>query len=1788
MKSRILKILLTIFLILTLTMTDFIFLGFEVFAAYEELESQNVVTNVNNVEFDAYFMNENQKVHSKENDLDNKETLILNVKVKDKGYLNDAKIKIENTNFTILKDEVNSQYVKNISTDTNEIELNQIIYQNNVEIMLPISFKYQDNFDNDYFEKENTITITGSYSEEEGNNKEVFSSIKTRMIWRHSTDVTLSQNVDKYISLSDKVLLEQSITTSVQDNKLPRESESLEVTVPVLDNQKPTTVRVLLNGDKIEDDKAVYNGETGKVQINNDTKGVWGLQNNTYKIIYEYENVEFTNKNISLDTRMSTKLYTQNNVDKSDYQNIVVSPIGNAVSINKQSADSKYKGFLYANSSNLTTYEELEEVEISSEKEVQNIEVTEEQENFLDGNGNQYDISSKVVYQETTFNRSNIINLLGTDGVITITDNNNTLLSVIDAQTPVDEAGNIVITYGMPVRSLKITTTKPVNVGTLSIKNKKGIEGNTGYSREQLKQFTNVSSLTKVTTNISEEIGEARVTLLDTTTEAKLDINNVNLSSLQKNENIQFTATLKTDSEKFDLYKNPVVEITLPSCISNLTVKSISKINADEFNVEYARLLNRDNGEKVMQIALSGEQTDYSRDINELSLVINADIEIDVLTPSQKTNVLMTYTNENGNEGTYSTSVELNIQSKPGLMIYNDLSGYNNNGDSIYTIDNNVPVGNLNLGSGSTTATVSTAVVNNYDTDMSNVTIIGRIPKKGVNGATLDTTLLQGINTNTRAEVLYSPNIEAIQDDGSWTADYTNASSYMIKIDNIAVGQSIRMQYQVTVPENIGYGESMYTQTDVTYTYLGSINTQTSTIGAKTEEVITNNILALANTVSRQANDVGIAISTVSGGNELQDGQAVYEGQKIRYTMQVTNNTGSDLNNVNIKATQTNGNIYDLIAYEVMDPAVGEDSIKTYHMYGELDTNEKSFNTIDTIANGDSVILYYEVVASEVEGQETYGNIVITADDMEEINVSTIKNTVNSAELKLTISSSFFEEETINLGMNVHMNLAVENISGNALNNVKGSIKLPDGVYCNSETDLVWESTTVAGESKGNIIGKIKNIVYDKNNNVLTFEIPNMEAEEITKMELYVQINNFQEKEKDISFMYEVSATNTYVSNMATIKVHNQQRNVAVSQTSNLSENQKLGDEDTFDLTITLENKESEDLMFEVTDNLPEGFSAKRAIVRYQGSEEQIDITNEVPTEEDESFCIQNNILTGEKLLSGNTSLEIVITIEIDAEKITEETVTNTVSMSYGKLAEEGPYKYEWNYETETSKDFSMQSKDVEEKWIEVTQIGNPENNSILEDGQEIRYTFLIKNLTNREISTTFYDYIPKGFEVESITLDGESLELGDVYVEGHKIAAGKTTQLELEGYIDISRVPNNEIVNNLTVSTVMGDTTSNSIVYKLSEEENPGPEDPDNPGTDNPGTDDPGIDNPGTDNPSLGTKYTITGTAWIDSNKDGRRDVSEATLSGVSVRAIDTNTGESLESANTTTGSNGRYELDVPQGSYILVFGYDSNKYSLTEYKKSGVEDTQNSDVISKNMTIDGISATVGATDTINVSSDITNIDIGLVEASVFDLQLDKYISEATVQTNKGTTQYGYGDQSLARLEIHSKEINNATVIITYRIKITNTGEIPGYVQNIVDYIPSDLSFSSELNPDWYQSNDNLQNNSLSNTPIAPGEEKTVELVLVKTMNEDNTGTVINVAEIAQASNTQGVNDIDSTPGNNNASEDDYSRTELIIGIATGGVVMFIVITFASLAILAAGIFVINKKVLKKDKEEF
>ena len=411
---------------------------------------------------------------------------------------------------------------------------------------------------------------------------------------------------------------------------------------------------------------------------------------------------------------------------------------------------------------------------------------------------------------------------------------------------------------------------------------------------------------------------------------------------------------------------------------------------------------------------------------------------------------------------------------------------------------------------------------------------------------------------------------------------------------------------------------------------------------------------------------------------------------------------------------------------------------------------------------------------------------------------------------------------------------------------------------------------------------------------------------------------------------------------------------------------------------------------------------------------------------------------------------------------------------------------------------------------------------------------------------------------------DGNILPNLDIYTW---IPYKETINIQIKttaGYVyEETDIENNAIVQSSQLNSGSDDTTKGNIITKTSntvkhtivpyvEEEEP--DNPDNPEPDNP-------DNPeDPDGPDVpvdpDTKYSISGVAWNDANGDGERQDSEELLSGISVMLVDMVDSNNVKDVVSTT--NGNYSFDdLEQGNYIVVFNYDTDRYALTKYKASGVSNDVNSDAMEQEITLDGKRVDVGLTDEIILNRNVSNIDIGLMERGGYDFKLDKYITDISVTTVAGTKQYSYDNTKLGRIEIRAKEIEGAEVSIKYKIIVTNEGKAAAKVNEIYDYIPDGLEFSATENSNWTNNNGVLINKSLSNQNIGPGESKEITLILTKTMNGENTGTFTNAAEIGSSSSSfEGMKDSDSTPGNHNEGEDDYSEAELIIGVSTGLVV--------------------------------
>jgi len=233
----------------------------------------------------------------------------------------------------------------------------------------------------------------------------------------------------------------------------------------------------------------------------------------------------------------------------------------------------------------------------------------------------------------------------------------------------------------------------------------------------------------------------------------------------------------------------------------------------------------------------------------------------------------------------------------------------------------------------------------------------------------------------------------------------------------------------------------------------------------------------------------------------------------------------------------------------------------------------------------------------------------------------------------------------------------------------------------------------------------------------------------------------------------------------------------------------------------------------------------------------------------------------------------------------------------------------------------------------------------------------------------------------------------------------------------------------------------------------------------------------------------------------------------------------------------------------------------------------------------MNGTKAKVAVTDIINIGqASQSNIDLGLIAANKFDLKVEKVVNTVIVQNKQGTKTYTFKNNKTAKVEIPSKYMVGSNLTIEYKISVTNEGDVAGKATKIVDYLPKDLSFSPEINNEWYIGTDgNIYTESLADQEIKPGETKEITLVVTKVMKAAEAEITSNSAEIAEHYNDLGLEDIDSIPGNKMQKEDDFSLAELIVTIKTGAVTYTLIVlgTIALIGVLGTGIYFIKKKVL-------
>ncbi len=130
--------------------------------------------------------------------------------------------------------------------------------------------------------------------------------------------------------------------------------------------------------------------------------------------------------------------------------------------------------------------------------------------------------------------------------------------------------------------------------------------------------------------------------------------------------------------------------------------------------------------------------------------------------------------------------------------------------------------------------------------------------------------------------------------------------------------------------------------------------------------------------------------------------------------------------------------------------------------------------------------------------------------------------------------------------------------------------------------------------------------------------------------------------------------------------------------------------------------------------------------------------------------------------------------------------------------------------------------------------------------------------------------------------------------------------------------------------------------------------------------------------------------------------------------------------------------------------------------------------------------------------------------------------------------------------VSIHRTKAETASIKITYKIRVTNTGEIEGTAKEIVEVIPAGYTYYQEDNDIvWEEKNGVLVTDALADTTIQPGEYEEIEIVLRCEGGSSNFGEKENLVIISDLYNPAGYDDVNT--------DDNSSTSNMIITVSTG-----------------------------------
>lgn len=187
-----------------------------------------------------------------------------------------------------------------------------------------------------------------------------------------------------------------------------------------------------------------------------------------------------------------------------------------------------------------------------------------------------------------------------------------------------------------------------------------------------------------------------------------------------------------------------------------------------------------------------------------------------------------------------------------------------------------------------------------------------------------------------------------------------------------------------------------------------------------------------------------------------------------------------------------------------------------------------------------------------------------------------------------------------------------------------------------------------------------------------------------------------------------------------------------------------------------------------------------------------------------------------------------------------------------------------------------------------------------------------------------------------------------------------------------------------------------------------------------------------------------------------------------------------------------------------------------------------------------------------------------------IFDLKIEKEIKNVEVNTDGNISRITKKNaDELVKVDLPKSKVEKTTLTVTYTIKVTNVGELPGYATGITDTLPERMELVDGQNI-WEERNGVATLNKYSNTLLKPGDSFEEEITLKIKLTNNDVGTKINSAEITTYYNDEGIKD--NTP-------DNATEEPLLITVKTGEEQVIAISAVIALLSATAIVYVIKRK---------